>query len=1031
MKSINFKSRSILPRKVGGFCLAVLFTGLFPVNLQALEIVHDDLPGPEHLAASLSDPQMRTETLLTMIAVAHLLDYGLSAELTDIDRFKARFRDERAWLDRLSARYVELPMRGSQLDPAAWFVQLELDRASQSPGFSVSPLGPRTDSLMRQLFDRSDERVAAAVLPEVMQRMEVRSTALWESLLDAVLVNEALLAVVAGMYGEWFDSWWDAEPPLASLLLPDEAAQDPAEDDGETTGEVSDVLGEALNALWALAGSVVLSGPEDASRLQRLRFDLLTALSELDEAGHKDAEYILALATAIDGLHEGKYLQFTEILLWVVSDLLMPELDSREPEIEPLFEPLFVPAFELQGEPQPDAVPDSGDAEEDVAEAEAVVQDLLPRSRVPRLLAELLPGLSNTFAGEFSSVDPRINSVLAVAFDAAQFLQAEQRDPDRLPILRRDLGDAAARLALLIPDLNYYFDQPVRQRISNRVAECVVAAGSPVQPETAGMSREQFDDCLQSLIGMAGNLVSREELAGDPDGPFGADQLRRELAMPPWQRINFSLGYLHERFPTGCEMPAEPLPNPLEWSVLANLVTWLARQSPVYFQTPENEALIVEMRQQGLALIQNLSQQVDCISGTGTGINDPVSRGLVDYRLALDELVAGIREAEIEFRGQRLKVGADVVLHGDASQATAYRSEALFIGPCDPGQICEMTGELEATRALIGLFPDPYLIADQTGLGSMEICYENVQWVNRRGEPVRSDDPHVANYYGQLSFDLVGRFRENGETHRVFGSNFVSPDEYHYLFAAATDEVREDSCPTEWVGTKIVTPLNNDGRIRVVPNRLTYLAGTRRKPSEIIASNWGRGAEWRDWFVTGLGVTPHEYEPDKGISDRVGQQLQTLYQAEQSVIYNDLLRPRSRGWRRKADSLLNLQEELTARKALVLSYISLFYPEHLVQSDSIRGLLEGHGALLDTEMLRRFQQSSVAVASINDTGLTRLERFQAEWARQPDAVRRTGSISSTVAHAMIRLNSLYREFFRFPARPAENAEVIEPVGSRG
>jgi hypothetical protein len=232
------------------------------------------------------------------------------------------------------------------------------------------------------------------------------------------------------------------------------------------------------------------------------------------------------------------------------------------------------------------------------------------------------------------------------------------------------------------------------------------------------------------------------------------------------------------------------------------------------------------------------------------------------------------------------------------------------------------------------------------------------------------------------------------------------------MFAAATDEVREDSCPTEWVGTKIVTELSKQNGFRVVPNRLTYLAATRKKPSEIIAANWSRGEEWRDWFVTGLGVTPHEYPLDEGINDRVSRHLQALYQAEKAALYKALLKPQSRGWRRDANSLLSLQQELSARKALVRSYISLFYPGAIVDSDSIRGSLEGYSALLDTDVLRRFNDANVAVASINDTGLARLEKFQADWSRQPDTVRRSGSISISVAHAITRLNSLYDDFFR-------------------
>ena len=737
----------------------------------------------------------------------------------------------------------------------------------------------------------------------------------------------------------------------------------------------------------------------------------------------EDAQYLLVLASAVDGLNEKKYLAFTESLLWVVSDLLIPQQQVAEPAFDPLFEPLFEAAFDLQSQPrlQPplaaatateavtiselEMVPDPG------PEVEAVEPEALPRSRIPRILSELLPPLSNAWAGEFSEVDPRINANLAVVFDVVQYLQSGQSEPGRLAELRKDVGDAIAQLVLLIPEMNHYFDQPVRQLIAEKINACTGIAVNTDQQGTSSLSREQFDDCLESLVEMSENLVSMEELAGDPDGPFGQEQLRRELKMPPWQRINFSLGYLHERFPTGCEAPAQPIPNPLEWSSLATMITWLARQAPVYFQVPENEARLMRMRKQGVGMLQSMAQQVDCISGAGSGIHDPVTRSLTDYRLALNKLVAGIREAELEFRAERLKPGADVVLHGDASQRTAYRSEELIISPCDPDLVCEMSGPLEATRALIGLFPDTYLIADQTGLGSIEICYENMQWVNRRAVPVRPDDPHVANYFGQLSFDLVGRYQEKGVFTRVFGSNFVGPDEYHYLFAAATDEVREDSCPTEWVGTTIITSLNQSSGIRVVPNRLTYLASARERPSEVINANWGRGAEWRDWFVTGLGVTPYEHDTDEGIADHVNQHLQALYQAEQSALYASLLRPPSRSWRLNKETLFDLQEELSVRKALARSYINLFYPGFMIDSDEIRGSLEGYDALLDTAVLRRFREANMAVASINGTGLSRLERFQADWARQSDAVRRSGSLATSVAHAIIRLNTLYLDFF--------------------
>jgi hypothetical protein len=494
--------------------------------------------------------------------------------------------------------------------------------------------------------------------------------------------------------------------------------------------------------------------------------------------------------------------------------------------------------------------------------------------------------------------------------------------------------------------------------------------------------------------------------------------------LTPWQRINYVLGYLHERYATACQLPEEPLPNPLEWAVLATSLTWFAQQSPVYFQTPDNEALVVRMRQQGMELLQAMEQEVACFSRSGKGISDPVRRSLFGYRRALEALAAGIDEIELAFRQERLAAGADIVLSRDAYQETAYRTEGLMIGPCQTDRTCGMNGELESTRALIGLFPDHYLVADQAGLGKIEICYDNMHWVQRHSEPTRMDDPSVADYYGRLSFDLIGRYVEDGVISNVFGSNFISPDEYHYLFAAAKDEVLNDSCPDEWVGSKIVTKLDSDNSFRIVPDRLTYLASARSQPAQIITSNWSRGAEWRDWFVTGLGVTPIEYPDDEGVPARISEHLEVLYQAEQAMLYSALLRRPSRSRLDPSVSLYDQVTDVDRAKTLVRFHMSLFYLDLLLDSDEIRGFLEGNGALVDGPMLRRFRENNVPVESINDIAVARLAQFTTLWIHQSKSLRSSGSVALSVAHAITRLNALYQEYFALPPGPDENDEPL-------
>jgi len=101
-----------------GLCLLLAFLCLPGRNLQAQEL---DLPVEEHLAAALSDQYSRTDTLMTMIAVARLLDYGVSADLDEIDALTTRFRDERAWLDRLAETESQV---GARARLAAAFLRL-------------------------------------------------------------------------------------------------------------------------------------------------------------------------------------------------------------------------------------------------------------------------------------------------------------------------------------------------------------------------------------------------------------------------------------------------------------------------------------------------------------------------------------------------------------------------------------------------------------------------------------------------------------------------------------------------------------------------------------------------------------------------------------------------------------------------------------------------------------------------------------------------------------------------------------------
>lgn len=927
-----------------------LITAMAGARAQDSAVEPVQLPGLRVLAAALAEPASRADTLLTLISLSRLMERAPPGDANAVAAQLATFRDDRDWLDRLAARHQQVPVRSPVLDSAAWFLQQELGQQQIHPPHDISPLGPGFALLTSQMFDRSDERLAAAYLPEALFHAERLAVSIWQQFQQRVGDSEPYRRVAAELNSDWFDPWLAAEPPAP-----------------ERTRSGEDPLNAAIERLRLMTHGMTQPGPPDALRARRLRFDVYSAMPGLEAQDVRAAAQMLRLASAIEGLHEGRYLEFTQSLLWIAAELL--DTHAHEPGHAP---------------------------------------------RLAPLIAEILPSLSAALSREFNDIDPRLNSNLAAVFDVAQELADGEPGADGPTRLQDELADAVAQMALLAPDLAFYFDQPVRRRISEEIDICISVAAARDDTGRPTLTRQQYDGCLNSMVAMVDSQLRNAELAGQPSGPYGSEQLRRELELMPWQRVNYLLGYLHALSPVTCPPPAEPLPNPLDWAVLASLAAWFAADAPVFLRTPQNEALLARMQQHGVDLMRAMVRQVDCIGGSGAGLNDPVSVSLGQYRSAVEKLVQGIRSTEIRFRAERLKPGADVVLSGNAMQRTAYRTPDLSIRPCSADRVCEMTQPLETTRALVGLFPDRYLLADQTGLGSIEICYDDVAWVERRSEPVRPEESAVSNYFGRLSFRLLGRYREGPRLETVFGAQFTSPEEHHYLIAANEPEVLDDPCPTEHVGARIVTSRVREQRFRLVPDRLTYLAAARNRPSELMLSNWSRGAEWRDWFVTGIGVEPLAFSPDAALHDRLEAHLRMLYQAGQQAVYGELLRPPERT-PATASALPELLADVTTYKSLMRALLVLFYPETMLDSDGIRALTEGQNGLLDEIQVRRFRSANVPVSAIQEAGIERLQRFQALWKAQPEAVLRSGSVNVAVAHAMARLGSLNRAHFAPPA----------------
>jgi len=930
------------------------------------------LPDSHQMAMAVATPGLREQALLDLAVAANVLSRAEKGFEVDQAALAKSYLVDRAWLQSLVDRYGWVQPHSSVLDPAAWLVVKELQQHDLEYTELIFPGRNSESVLFYQVFQQAGERLAVANLPILLLEVEADAITLWDDFLKLTEPQDSRDAAWKVVEETWFTN-----RQMPEARLSDEGSQKDTPEDTPVDEPDHEFIAENISkAMSAVAFSTVDAGPPDKQGLAQLRYSILNVMPQLSAAENTrasdQARDTLYLVSLIDGLHEGHYFEFIQGLLAITSSLLELPADVEE-------------TFSL----------------------------------VNWLVAEL-PAISAHYAVDFARVDPRLNTVMASAYDVLLNISNSQ-DMD-IKTFRANLADAVAQLALLIPDMGYYFDTPVRGRIVEEINICISIAVSENDEGITTMTRRQFDACMETLLQLADQETRLAELSGDMNGPFTTDTLRRELSITPWQRINYGIGYLHDRYSTDCQPPATALPNPLEWAVLANTMAWFAEDGPVYFQTPENEARLTKMRNIGEQLLLGLAEQATCLAAAGTGINDPVSRGLVDYELALRELDLGIENAEADFRIQRLSPEADVSLEQDALQATTYRPDGLVIEPCDAQAVCEMSGDLSATRALIGLFPDQYLLAEQTGMGRIEICYRNMEWVKRRSELVRPDDDNVTNYFGYLGFDLVGRYIEKDQVSDIFGFRFTSPEEQHYLFAQTSEDVLNDSCPVEWVGSRVVTPLR-EKRGGIVPNRLTYLAASRKLPSRLLQNNWDRGAEWRDWFVTGIGVSALEMSPAPDITARLNQHLQSLYQAEQAEIYQRVLLPATRNSEGDDVSLFDEMSQVSIAKSLIRMQMILFYPESLSNSDDIRMAVAGDEGLLEGRTLRRFRVDNVPLTSVKGIAHERLDQLRQAWSGQPEAVRRQGSVPASLMHALTRINILYRQFFTSRPEPLQEIEV--------
>ncbi|AKS40802.1 hypothetical protein [Wenzhouxiangella marina] len=623
-------------------------------------------------------------------------------------------------------------------------------------------------------------------------------------------------------------------------------------------------------------------------------------------------------------------------------------------------------------------------------------------------MAALLESFSAEPGRNLRQTDSDLPAILALLEDAALNLAGEAAG---VAAAMAELADAYARLALFAGDAAYYLDQPVREDLRAAVASCTA------DPLLVGpLPREVFERCLERLVELMSTQLGREELVGDGDGPYSALFLRREMGLVSWQRAAYLDGHLNWLLGSSCTAPSWE--NPLEWSLLAQyLASWVS-QRPVFFDSPRwREAVDVFARQANRQRVE-AEAFIDCLTGTGGQRRDPVERLLDLHERALVSLGQRVVEASGLFYAEVTRPLADIDLDGDAAQQTGYRPEALTVGPCPEAQVCGVRAALPVSRALLGQFPNAYLLADQLRMGQLSLCYDEVRWVDRQQRPAANEDPRVANYDGYLSFDLVGSFDREGVTEVVFRQRLRAAEPRHYLFASSDPAVLEMDCPDELAGQPIPSQLPT-GHLGLVPDRLTYFVSQPTTAEAEILANWELGAEWRDWFVTGDRVESIESSAGTELALEVQAELSSLASRRERQLATRLLSPLNAV---ENDPLATAMAEVADNTGLLRRILELHYPRVIRHDEEVRALLSGESGLLTRDRLRQLRDSGVPLAQAAAIGRDRLTAFRERWRELPVPMRELGQVSPEMDFAAERLDEL-RRLSRSWLEPAESLPV--------
>jgi hypothetical protein len=380
-----------------------------------------------------------------------------------------------------------------------------------------------------------------------------------------------------------------------------------------------------------------------------------------------------------------------------------------------------------------------------------------------------------------------------------------------------------------------------------------------------------------------------------------------------------------------------------------------------------------------------------------------MSRLWVLHEQALTQLAARLDQAQQRFYAEHTRSGADIDLDAGPTQDTRYRPANLMVRPCVDGNTCGARAELPVSSGLLARIPNSVLLADQLGLGALELCYDEVHWTHREQRPARSGDPRVANYFGRLSVELHARYQHGDGVDTLFVQRVQAEQPRHYLFAAASDELLEVSCAQSMAGQPIASQLSEDA-LGLVPDRLTYFTSLPTSAEAQLTANWTAGEGWQAQLAA-EAAEPLAAMESGDLTETIALRLDELVSRRERQLAARLTSPLDLDDR---DELTQIMADVAETGALLRRVLEIHYPRLIRHDPVLRSALVGEQALLNRDRVRLIRDRAELMATVPTTGQERLTSAQTHWRSLPAALREHGHTPPELDRALAQLRALLR-----------------------